>query len=49
MVFVVERMLTDAGGPTAATGGWGEKSYYGGVEKRLKKAKEAIAKAKGGE
>ena len=49
MAWVVGRMLTDAGGPTAATGGWGEKSYYGGVEKRLKKAKEAIAQTKGGE
>ena len=49
MAWVVGRMLTDAGGPTAATGGWGENSYYGGVEYRLQKATEAIIKAKDGE
>jgi hypothetical protein len=49
MALVVGRMLTDAGGPTAATGGWGENSYYGGVEERLQEATEAIIKAKDGE
>jgi hypothetical protein len=43
MASEVEDMLRDAGG------GSGDKSYYAGVQKRLNKAKAAIAKANGGE
>lgn len=32
-----------------AGGGWGERSYYAGMQERLNAALEAIAKAKGGE
>ena len=43
MADEVEDMLRDAGV------GSGDKSYYAGVQKRLNKARAAIAKTKGGE